>query len=441
MFRRKGKNNDDDSMTISAFSMGGSSVSDRIMGRMRVSLGSLRNLGSSERDALDELDDFSASGGGSAAGGGRKLTLPSLRGRRSNSVGRMSMPGLDPAGPSTRSGSGSSNVMDGMMAEMNSNETMALMGRSMGRRAPSAPLLRPGTSADDRFGMSRGRKSRKFETTTVDMKPMEYSLIQLRQMSEQELEETIHKVGISSEEKDQALNEITSMDTSIETVAQDQRQNALVMLLINSGKVKLVRSDKGRRNSAPKKRQPSLTRRRSSHSTTVTSNLSAMENSTMLDEKRSSITSIPYNDEGDSTSIKSGQSLSSSVREKHRKSKMDKIVELQAETANVKRENKSLKKTVKKLLEQLTTMTQKEKEAVALAEMFKKEIASEMKGDKKKSVNGDESTAEEAVVGETADNTTASETVDNTFEEVKRKLKDEKSAHKGTEIRLKVSCS
>ncbi|KAL7489137.1 hypothetical protein ACHAW6_014717 [Cyclotella cf. meneghiniana] len=429
LFRRNRKNGpDDDAMTIGAFSLGGSSVSDRIMGRMRMSLTGIagRNY---------------ASGGGSVASGSAesdaKRAVRSEAGvrrnkRRSSSVGRFDMPGLDGAGSAGRAGGGvSSNVVDGMMAQMESKETMALTGRSMARRAPSAPTLRSRTMADDRFGKARKKTQTKAEgrqhatvdkAAVMDAPPMEFSLAQLRQMSEGELERVIRKAGVPSEEVDQALREIEAVDTTLDNVSTDQRSNALVMLLINSGKVKLVRADKGRRT------------------TTMSSNQDIADSTHSIYDvaEVSSVTSIPYNDEG-GASVRSGLSMSSSTREKQRKSKMDKILELQTENSQVKRENKSLKKTVKKLLEQLTNLTQKEKLAVALAEKYKKEFESGATSQPEKT----EQAKEDA--GHGADTTTRDLTqalggsaADLSIEQMQQKLKEEKSAHQSTEFRLKA---
>eukprot|EP00804_Cyclotella_cryptica_P003217 CCRYP_010467-RA/>CCRYP_010467-RA protein AED:0.33 eAED:0.33 QI:227/1/1/1/1/1/2/412/541 len=430
LFRLTSRKNgtDDDMMTISGFSMGGSSVSDRIMGRMRMSLTGIGGR------------NFASGGGseasGSADSGGRRSmrSKPSFTRtkRRSSSVGRLDMPGLDAAGSSVRAGgSGSKNMIDGMMSQMDSNETMALTGRSMGRRAPSAPTQRSRSMADDRFGKSRQGKQNKSKgrshtlvgkAMAVEPPPMEFSLAQLRQMSELELERIIQKVGVPSEEVDKAIQEIAALDTSIDTAAEDQRVNALVMLLINSGKVKLVRADKGRRTTRLSSNQDFAD---SSHS--------------MFDvTEDSSVTSIPYNDEG-GASVRSGLSVSSSTKEKQRKSKMEKILELQTENSQMKRENKSLKKTVKKLLEQLTNLTQKEKLAVALAEKYKKEFESGAQ------TNVEKKEEEKQDVGDSADNTThdmpqalGGSDADHTIEQMQQKLRDEKSAHQSTEFRLKA---
>lgn len=323
-------------------------------------------------------------------------------------------------------------MVDGMMAQMESNETMALTGRSMGRRAPSAPTLRSRTMADERFGKpregtqakARGRRHTAVaKGTAVDTPPMEFSLAQLRQMSEVELERVIRKAGVPSEDVDQALKEIEAVETTAETATEDQRINALVMLLINSGKVKLVRADKGRRT------------------TMLSSNQDIADSThTICDvTEDSSVTSIPYNDEG-GASVRSGLSISSSTREKQRKSKMDKILELQTENSQMKRENKSLKKTVKKLLEQLTNLTQKEKLAVALAEKYKKEFESGAPSQADKTEEAKEDG------GDSADSTThdltqalGSSDADISIAQMQQKLKDEKSAHQSTEFRLKVS--
>ena len=412
---------------------------------------SSRNLPSTDEGG--SLDSDSNSGGRKTRRSFR--SRPSFTRRmRSSSVGKLSMPmpGLDSA--NVRSGSSSSNVIDGMMAEMDSNETMALTGRSMGRhsvsmaappsrpslaRAPSAPALRSSSLADERFGNPRKAKtnlvksksssksSRRLKSTGgLETSPLEYSLAQLRQMSELDLEKTLDKAGVSSEEVDEAIDKVAAADINIATFAEEERKNALVMLLINSGKVKLVRADKARQEST---------------STLQTSN-HPFEHSTnrasFYDETEASITSIPYNDEMNA-SVRSELSLSSSKRAERRKSKLDKIFELQTENSNLKRENKSLRKTVKNLLAQLTHMTQKEKETLAVAEKYKEEIES---GASTKPEEGEQKINSVDDV-KTKDKDDTSETLnrkdsDLSFNEIKLKLKAEKDAHKSTEFRLKV---
>lgn len=354
----------------------------------------------------------------------------------------MPMPGMDST--NVRSGSGSSsNMIDGMMAEMDSTETMALTGRSMGRlsltRAPSAPALRTSAEADDRFGSSSSsRKAKLSRNKTASMSsrrlksvggldppPMECSLAQLRQMSELELEKTLDKAGASPDEVDKALDEVAAVDTSIATIAEDQRKNALVMLLINSGKVKLVRADKARRDST---------------CTLITSNHSVGESinrDSTFDGTDASISSIPYNDET-GASVRSELSVASSTRQERRKSKLDKIFELQTENSNVKRENKSLKKTVKKLLEQLTNVTQKEKETAALAEKYKQEIESGVAANAKDENIEENKDAENKKESDDASNTFNRRDSDVSVDKIKQKLKDERQAHQSTEFRLKV---
>lgn len=457
IFKKKG-GGDDDLMTISGFSMGTSSVSDRIMGRMRMSLSGIsgRNLTSAKED--ESLDSGSHSGGKSS----RRSTLsrPSFsRRKRSSSVGKMSMPmpGLDPSATSnTRSGSSSSNVVDGMMAEMDSTETMALRGTSMGRRAPSAPpmrsslarapsapALRNSSLVDDRFGKARkatlnrnkisSQSSRRSQSVgRLDAPPMECSLQQLRQMSELELEKTLDKAGVSPEEVDKALDEVAAVDTSIATIAEDQRKNALVMLLINSGKVKLVRADKAH--------QDSTRTLQTANSVGEGVNKGSLHKDSMYDGTDASISSIPYNDEMGG-SVRSGLSVASSTRQERRKSKLDKIFELQTENSNIKRENKSLKKTVKKLLDQLTNVTQKEKETAALAEKYKQQVESavvKMKSETEGPKDDDD--ADKTTEINDSSKELGRRDSDQSVDKVKQKLKDERSAHQSTEFRLKVRC-
>lgn len=439
--------------------MGTSSVSDRIMGRMRMSLGGIsgRNVNDPDADSLDggddSLDRSLRSAGKSSISRRSSGSRPGFR--RSRSLGRKlkPMPGLNSS--VTRNGSNASNVVDGMMSEMDSSETMALTGRSMGRRAPSSrPALSRAPSAhamrsdpdgagmaEERFGRPRKEKSSKskrkssrhLKNRAVDQIPMEYSLSQLRQMSELELEKTLDKAGVPFEEIDEAIDKMAAVDISIDSSTVDQRKNSLVTLLINSGKVKLVRAQKIHQDST-------RTLQTSNHSLYE----SNMYNASVHDGTDASISSIPYNDEI-GASVSSGISVSSSVKES-RKSKLDKIYELQSDNSNIKRENKSLKKTVKKLLEQLTNTTQKEKEAAALAEKYKKELEI---GAAQSPVNveGEQSgnkAAEEKSVTDINNNNNVLQSVsvqdsDASIEKLKNELKVEKTAHKSTEFRLKVS--
>ena len=457
LFSRKNKGDADDMMTISGFSMGTSSVSDRIMGRMRMSLGGIsgRNLTGGDDGDADSLDggDGSLDRSLKSAGNGSRRSLrsrPSFR--RSRSLGRKlkPMPGLNSS--VTRNGSNASNVVDGMMSEMDSSETMALTGRSMGRRAPSATSLRPSMyrapSApvmrsdpdgadmilDERFGKSRKEKQSKSQSSrhpkkkAVDQIPMEYSLSQLRQMSELELEKTLDKAGVPFEEIDEAIDKMAAVDMSIDSSTADQRKNSLVTLLINSGKVKLVRAERLHQESTR---------------TLQTSNHSLYDNNmykaSMHDGMDESITSIPYNDET-GASVQSGISVSSSTKAESRKSKLDKIYELQTDNSNIKRENKSLKKTIKKLLEQLTNITQKEKEAVALAEKYKKELESgavQSPANESGEENGDQAADDKNNVPQTV----SIRDMDTSIEKLKNELKAEKTAHKSTEFRLQVRCN
>lgn len=463
LFNRN-KNNDttlldQDDMTIAsagAFSLGASSVIDRIMGRMHKNLTGFesgRGNNSGNNNNISSASSVASSGsrmrssfnrksqsmrrfgsGGSAVDGGRG-------GFRSMSVGKFRTSpssNLSPLGD----GVNATNMVNGIMGELDSNESMALMGKSMGkRRAPSAPVLKPGAGGSARGVLGRG----KGQTSNEDDAPIEYSLAELRSMSEMELERTMLKAGVSPDDISRALNDSVGMDTSIETIAEDQRKNVLVALFVNSGLVKLVRGDKARR----------ATLLSSDKSTTVENT-----NESTTGGDSSSITSIPYNDEA---SVKS--STSSTFGGK-KKSKLEKITELQSENSQVKRENKSLKKTVKKLLDQLTVLTQKEKETKALLEKIAKEEAAEEEKSKEElgDCDGKEDTATTTLkeaddkslksLGEGEDDDTKdeqptqtvvkrssneSDNSDKLINSMKKKLRDEKGAHQNTEFRLQVS--
>mmetsp|Transcript_14643 Transcript_14643/g.26522 ORF Transcript_14643/g.26522 Transcript_14643/m.26522 type:complete len:524 (-) Transcript_14643:129-1700(-) len=297
-------------MTItSGWSRGGSSVSDRIMGRMKMNLsfgsgGSTRNIDSSSSvgsrkstgrfsrrraDARNVHSTFSVDGGGSS----------NLVHERSQSSRRYRSPGI-----------ASSMAGVDAMEEMDSNEAMTLKGQTFGRRHKnlSAPTRR-------QRKLNKGQPKTQTGTDGNGDDPVEYSLAELRTMSEVELGDAMYRAGVPPEDISSTLNEAGKIDTGVETIAADQqRKNLLVALFVNSGHVKLVPKD-------------SNTERRST--------LSSLKSDSVRDSYASSV-------------------KSSNSKDQSRKSKLEKIAELKTENSNMKRENKSLKKTVKKLLGQLT---------------------------------------------------------------------------------------
>lgn len=338
-------------------------MSDRIMGRMKKNLS---NFGSSGNSGRNTRSSTSVSGGkrkgfGSRSGGGVDVS-EGVRSRRSSSTGKMrGQSDLDP----------SSVVFLGSSGAADMHKQNMLMGK---RRHPSAPILRPGQRKVDRFGPPRSRvpstqnseQLKRVNVVNPDFEPTEYSLTELRSMPIEELEKAMIDAGVTRDEILKAIEEAVSMDASIDTIAADQRQNTLVSLFINSGRVKLVRhenrtsvrpplfttiSDRslGSRNS--------LNERQSQMNSSIKSvDQNPMEKA--LNRLNMNASSTSLNNDAASvggTSMKSAVSIRSSTSSKgqSRKSKVEKILELQTENHQVKRENKSLKKTVKKLLGQL----------------------------------------------------------------------------------------
>jgi len=372
LFRRgKGFSAADDDMTISSgWSVGGSSVSDRIMGRMKKNLS---NFGSSGNSGRNTRSSSSVSGGkrkgfGSRSGGGVDIS-GGFRSRRSSSTGKMQ--GQSDVDPSSMIFLGSSGAAD-------LHEQNMLMGK---RRHPSAPILRPGQSKADRFGPARSRvpstqnseQLKRVNVVNPDFEPTEYSLTELRSMPIEELEKAMIDAGVTRDEILKAIEEAVSMDASIDTTAADQRQNTLVSLFINSGRVKLVRHEKrtsvqpplfttisdrslGSRNS--------LNERQSQMNSSIKSvDQNPMEKALNRLNMNASSTSLNYDAASvGGTSMRSAVSIRSSTSSKgqSRKSKVEKILELQTENHQVKRENKSLKKTLKKLLGQLLEAEKKD---------------------------------------------------------------------------------
>ncbi|KAL7462898.1 hypothetical protein ACHAXS_003272 [Conticribra weissflogii] len=373
LFRRgKGASAADDDMTISSgWSVGGSSVSDRIMGRMKKNLSNFGSSGSNGRNNTNASSSVSGGrkkGFGSRSGGGVGGS-GGFRSRRSSSTGKMrGQSDLDP----------SSMVFLGTSGAEDMHEQNMLMGK---RRHPSAPVLRPGQSKVDRVGPARVRvpgtqnseQSKSVNVVNPDFEPTEYSLTELRSMPIEQLETAMIDAGVTRDEILKAIEEAVSMDASIDTIAADQRQNTLVSLFINSGRVKLVRhenrtslrpplfttmSDRslGSRNS--------LNERKSQ----MNSSFKSVEQNPMeraLNRLNMNASSTSLNNDAASVggaSLKSTVSLRSSTSSKaqSRKSKVEKILELQTENHQIKRENKSLKKTLKKLLGQLLEAEKKE---------------------------------------------------------------------------------
>ena len=316
----------DDSMTIiSSASMGGSSVSDRIMGRMKINLGSSfgsvdsggggkrrsltrsqstgRRRFNSSAPNLDDpfgLDDNSTVTSGGTRGGKSKrgsLLSRSQSARRFRSSDKSS---------SSKKGGGVSSVGVPSMEDMDSSESMALKGQSMGRRRSSRSVTSGGGSNRRLGGSNRSLGS--------DINTVEYTLTQLRAMNEDELQRVMLKAGVSQEDINKTIQDASNKEGK-------DVEKGLVALFVNSGYVKLV--------AKPTTSSP-------------------------VDSPSNTTTTIPLTSPAKDSS-KDGDKMA-------RKTKLDKIAELKTANSLMKRENKSLKKTVKKLLGQLTDAVKEKSE-------------------------------------------------------------------------------
>ena len=311
----------DDDMTIgSATTTNGGTVSDRIMGRMK------RNLtfgGSNNRNNVSSNGSVSSTKSSGRFGRKKKQSY-----RSGGDWETVQSAGSRTSLRSVRSRSFSKNNSNSSvgvttMEEMDSNESMTLKGISMGRRrAPSAPIRRPSMEEEG-------------ESRVID-EPLEMSLAELRSMSESELEQAMHKAGVPSEDISRTKDAVMQIGIDSGT-ADDKRRGSLVALFVNSGHVRLVQTD-----------------RRS----TLSSSINAIS---VRSFQETPATNSPRHN-GNASMGESDATLLES-KSKSRKSKLEKITELQGEKSNLKRENKALKKTMKKLLLQLSDST-KEKEAL-----------------------------------------------------------------------------
>jgi len=355
--KKNGLNDDpqhDDSMTIiSSASMGGSSVSDRIMGRMKINLsssfasndsgggGKRRSLSRSQSTGrrrfnssapnLDDpfgLDDTSTVSGGTGGGKSKRGSLLS----RSQSARRFRS---SDKSSSSKKGGGVSSVGVPSMEDMDSSESMALKGQSMGRRRSSRSVA-SGAGSNRRLGGSNRSLSNR-SLGSSDINTVEYTLAQLRAMNEDELQRVMINTGVSQEDIN---NTIQGASNGSKDITKE-----LVALFVNSGYVKLVA-------------KPTTSSPVDSPSNTTTTIPQAV-----VSEQRSQ--GAPAKDEDKMA----------------RKTKLDKIAELKTANSLMKRENKSLKKTVKKLLGQLTDAVKEKSElqskldeAAAAAAAAKEEV-------------------------------------------------------------------
>eukprot|EP00985_Skeletonema_marinoi_P032183 scaffold39072_cov199-Skeletonema_marinoi.AAC.14 len=323
MFRRResqvggGGGGLDDDMTIGS----ATSVSDRIMGRMK------RNLsfgGSNNKHNASSAGSVSSSKSSGRFGRKKKQSYRSGGDWESvQSAGsRTSTRSMSRSKRMLRNNNTNNNSAASVTAmdEMDSNESMTLKGISMGRRrAPSAPIRRP-------------MQEEEGESRVID-EPVEMSLAELRSMSESELEQSMLKAGVSSANISSTKDAVMQLGIDSGT-ADEKRRGSLVALFVNSGHVRLVQTDRRSTLSSIKTNSA-----RSFTETTATTSPIHNSSASM--------------DASDATLLES-KSIS-------RKSKLEKITELQGEKSTLKKENKALKKTMKKLLIQLSESSKERK--------------------------------------------------------------------------------
>jgi len=324
MFRRResqgggGGGGLDDDMTIGS----ATSVSDRIMGRMKRNL----SFGGSSNKNNNVSSAGSVSSSKSSGRFGRKKKQSYRSGGDWESVqsagSRTSTRSMSRSKRMLRNNNTNNNSAASVttMDEMDSNESMTLKGISMGRRrAPSAPIRRP-------------MQEEEGESRVID-EPVEMSLAELRSMSESELEQSMLKAGVPSADISSTKDAVMQLGIDSGT-ADEKRRGSLVALFVNSGHVRLVQTDRRSTLSSIKTNSA-----RSFTETTATTSPIHNSSASM--------------DASDATLLES-KSIS-------RKSKLEKITELQGEKSTLKKENKALKKTMKKLLIQLSESSKERK--------------------------------------------------------------------------------
>lgn len=386
---------------------GSSSVTDRIMGRMKLNLSNLGNIhfknnnpprrsGSLGGDDISSMGSIGGGGhwrsgsgrfgrirrksvsknnpfdfdrsdddlGGGFGGGG-------LRRRRSSSWSKMMTQGFRSYKGATGSPSSSTSASGLTMMEgsNSNNDGLVARGRKGRRRLSSISRVGRGlnglgrtTSADDDY-------------SHVSKPPVEYSLAQLRSMNEDDLIHIMQHAGVASEDITNAIIHKNSSSTAVDTPMMSEeevtrrKKNALVALFVNSGHVKLVLNDMttiAERNTSPMTKTTTPSRRG-----TADNNLP-----------------IPSSGATSTASIKSSDSK--------KKTKLEKIAELKIENGNVRAENKSLKKLVKKLLSQLTVAIEERDYASKQQQQYQQSMSSLLERDddvKPSMQNGDDTYA------------------------------------------------
>ena len=322
----------DDNLTLGDRSMSEKSVSDRIMGRMKLNLTFLgigggsgtHNVDNDAGSVVDSLADTIESNSASVStkGGRMRRNYEQIRMRGTSSV----------------------RGVDGLRRR-NYQQIGSKRCNSVGTRMGGA-------------------------TTTSDEElPLEYSLKELRSMNESELRIVMSLAGVISP---MALGDEDVV--SINDGKSRRTINSLVRLLVESGRVKLV-PDGNTTNHATTKPEQQLSVRQlreaiqhagleeKARGMTEKSELIELlqsKNSTNNSQMKTASEFTTSTAGGDAGSDRSSMSRTPDrptktheTSSETRMSKLEKIAELKIENSNIKMENKSLKKTVKKLLGQL----------------------------------------------------------------------------------------
>ena len=355
----------DDNMTLGDRSMSEKSVSDRIMGRMKLNLtflgigggsGAHNVVDNDTGSVVDSLADTVESNGASVSTKGGRL-------RRNYEQIRMR-------------GTSSIQGVDGIRRR-NYQQIRSKRSNYVGTRMDGATST---TSTDEEI-------------------PLEYSLKELRSMNENELRIVMSIAGVESP-KALGDDDVASVndEKSGGNVGLSSRRtkNSLVRLLVESGRVKLVPDGNTTNHVTTTKPEQQLSVRQlreaiqhagleeeargmtekselidllqSKNLTNNSQIKTASESATASRGLDSFTTSVKGDDAGsDRSSMSRTPNRPTKTHEttsETRMSKLEKIAELKIENSNIKMENKSLKKTVKKLLGQLTNANTEKNELI-----------------------------------------------------------------------------
>jgi hypothetical protein len=355
----------DDNMTLGDRSMSEKSVSDRIMGRMKLNLtflgigggsGAHNVVDNDTGSVVDSLADTVESNGASVSTKGGRL-------RRNYEQIRMR-------------GTSSIQGVDGIRRR-NYQQIRSKRSNYVGTRMNGATST---TSTDEEI-------------------PLEYSLKELRSMNENELRIVMSIAGVESP-KALGDDDVASVndEKSGGNVGLSSRRtkNSLVRLLVESGRVKLVPDGNTTNHVTTTKPEQQLSVRQlreaiqhagleeeargmtekselidllqSKNLTNDSQIKTASETETASRRLDSFTTSVKGDDAGsDRSSMSRTPNRPTKTHEttsETRMSKLEKIAELKIENSNIKMENKSLKKTVKKLLGQLTNANTEKNELI-----------------------------------------------------------------------------